>query len=191
MILSAFEALYDRMPPAWMRKVEVAVLMDVFARAFDVDAPSLEGADAGEALVRFREFTAACMEACVEAAGADEAAAARYRDRLGAEALELGRKVRRSLGVRRSNALRVARFFYRGIAIDLDGALPGTLRFGPCFFAGRYSAGDCKFMSAFDEGFIRGLSGLENAALEFSCRLTEGEACCLARFSKPDERGTS
>ena len=57
----------------------------------------------------------------------------------------------------------------------------GGLRFGPCSFSQRYSPRCCWFMSAFDEGFLRGLLGTD-ARLVFSCRLTEGAACCRARF---------
>ncbi|MBQ9043419.1 MAG: hypothetical protein IJ111_11485 [Eggerthellaceae bacterium] len=178
MILSAFETLYDRTPPAWVRKRETAELMDVFAQAFEVEPPNVRLLSADEALSSFREFTAACMEAAL----ADDALALRYRQRLGTGACELGRKVRRMLAVRSSNAFAVARFFYRGIGIELSGEIPGRLRFGPCSFSVRYTPQSCWFMSAFDEGFMRGLSGCEGADLSFSCRLTEGSPFCLATF---------
>lgn len=179
MILGAFETLYDRMPPARVRKFELVALMEVFARAFEVEAPAFGGASADEALRMFREFTAACMEEAL----ADSAVAERYRARLGEGAYALGSQVRRALAVRPSNAMRVARYFYRGIGIELTGDIPGDLRFGPCSFASRYTPLDCWFMSAFDEGFLRGISGQKCAELVFSCRLTEGAPCCRARFS--------
>ena len=182
MILDAFETLYDGEPPEWLQKVEAEALMEVFARAFDVEAPELDSFAADEALAAFREFTAACIDAVSE----DADVAARYRERLGEGAYDLGAKVRALLMVRRSQALHVTRFFYRGIGIELTGELPGALRFGPCFFAERYTPANCWFMSAFDEGFMRGMMGDRKSAcsLSFSCRLTEGADCCRARMDR-------
>ena len=173
----ASQKLFDHTPPAWLRKVEVAMLMNAFADAFDVEPPTLKGMSADDALAAYREFTAACMEAAL----ADDDVAAAYRARLGVAARELGRKVRFATHVRPANAFRLARFFYRGIGIELSGELLGSLRFGPCSFAQRYTPADCWFMSAFDEGFMCGIAGLEGE-LCFECRLTEGAACCCARL---------
>lgn len=178
MILDTFETLYDRTPPTWLRKTETAALMAVFARAFQVDPPNVAGLSAADALAAFREFTAACMGAAL----VDEDAAKLFRRRLGAQALALGDGVRRLLKVRPSAAFRVARFLYSGIGIRVEGALPGAIRFCPCSFAARYTPADCWFMSAFDEGFMRGISGMHDVELVFSCRLTQGASCCLARF---------
>lgn len=168
-------------PPAWMRKMEALVLMDVFARAFDVEPPRLARLSPEAALLAFRSFTAACMEIAAEHAQL----AAYLRGRLGTQAERLGRRVRALLLVRRGRALGVARYFYHGIGIELTGSLPGELRFGPCYFAERYTPQDCWFMSAFDEGFLRGLTGCPEAGLRFSCRLTDGAPCCRARFAQP------
>ena len=173
----ASQKLLDRTPPAWLRKVEVAMLMNAFSDAFDVEPPTLKGMSADDALAAYREFTAACMEAAL----ADDDVAAAYRARLGAAARELGRKVRFATHARPANAFRFARFFYRGIGIELSGELPGSLCFGPCSFAQRYTPADCWFMSAFDEGFMCGIAGIEGE-LCFDCRLTEGAACCCARL---------
>ena len=187
-IAAALDPLWDRMPPAWVRRAESAALMRVFARAFDVEAP------APATLGAFRAFTAACMEAAL----ADPQLAASYRERLGKGAYGLGSKVRAALGLRGSEAggsrqaeraFRVTRFFYRGIGIELSGALPGNLRFGPCYFAERYTPADCYFMSAFDEGFMRGIIGDPDGSLAFTCRLTEGAPCCRARFGQGPELG--
>lgn len=185
MILDAFETLYDRRPPAWLRKVEARELARVFSEAFDVEPPELASLSADEALAAFREFTAACMEAAL----ADGELSARYRERLGQGAFDLGSQVRQMLGVRKGNAFRVTRFFYRGIGIELSGEMPGRVRFGPCSFSQRYTPADCWFMSAFDEGFMRGLSGQEGADLVFTCRLTEGAPFCLAGFGLESDRG--
>lgn len=178
MILNAFETLLDREPPEWVRKFEVAALMGVFVEAFDVEAPALEDLSAEEALAAYRAFTAICMETAMNSSKV----AAANRVRLGEGACRLGAKVRRLLGVRPSQAMRVTRFFYRGIGITLEGDLPGGLQFGPCYFSRRYTPEECWFMSAFDEGFMRGITGRKEADLVFECRLTEGASCCRAQF---------
>lgn len=176
-MLAAFEKMLGWPPPAWVRKVEVAVIMGVFAKAFDVEPPACEDLDADEALSAFREFTAACMEAAM----ADGQVAGAYRERLGAGGLALGTQLRSTLRVRPSSAFRFAQFLYRGIGIELVRDEEGGLRFGPCSFAQRYSPDCCWFMSAFDEGFLQGLLKT-SARLAFSCRLTEGAPCCRAQF---------
>ena len=177
MMLAAFEKVLGWPPPAWVRKVEVAVILGMFAKAFDVDPPALEDRQADECLPVFREFTAACMEAAL----VDERVAAGYRTRLGAGGLRLGTQLRTALNVRPSSSFAFAQFLYRGIGIELSADEEGVLRFGPCFFAERYTSADCWFMSAFDEGFLRGLMNLDGA-LSFSCRLTEGAECCRAEL---------
>lgn len=177
MMHDAFETLLDRTPPAWLRKIEVAALMDSFAKAFDVDPPRLDYLPADEALAAYREFTAACMEAAL----VDKEAAKDYRARLGKEARELGSKIRASVPMCYSSAFRLVRFLYRGIGIELSGELPGTVRFGPCSFAQRYTPADCWFMSAFDEGFMCGIMGIEGE-LCFECRLTDDSPCCRAQL---------
>ncbi len=177
MILGAVEKMLNLPPPAWVRKVEAAVIMGVFAEAFEVEPPACENLSAGEALAAFREFTAACMEAAL----VDDALAAQYRERLGAGGFMLGSRMRSTLNVRPSSAFAFAQFVYRGIGIELASDETGALRFGPCSFAQRYSPQCCWFMSAFDEGFLRGLLRTD-AQLVFSCRLTEGAPCCRARF---------
>lgn len=168
----------ERVPPQWLRRLEARVLMQLFAQAFDVEPPHMGGLTAEEALDRYRAFTAACMEMATES----PELTAYLRERLGTEAERLGDFVRRLLSVRPEDALGIARFFYRGIGIELAGELPGELCFGPCFFSERYTPGDCQLMSGFDEGFMRGLAGMAEAGLVFSCRLTEGAPCCRATF---------
>ena len=176
-MLAAFEIMLGWPPPSWVRKVEVAVILGAFAQAFDVDPPATEDLSADEALAVFREFTAACMEA----ASVDEQLTAVYRARLGASGLRLGTQLRDLLNVRPSSSFAFAQFVYRGIGIELSADESGGLRFSSCFFAERYTPADCWFMSAFDEGFLRGIMSVEGK-LSFSCRLTEGAPCCRAKW---------
>ncbi len=164
--------------PRCARSVEVRVLIRTFARAFGVEPPSLARQDAEQVLATFVAFTAACIELALE----DRRVAAVLRARLGAEAEALGGRIRMGMPLPSGIATSLARLLYRGIGIDLVGDLPGDLRFRSCVFARRYTPQDCWFMSAFDEGFMRGLTGLPDASLAFSRRLTEGATCCCARF---------
>ena len=177
MKLAALEKMLGWPPPTWVRKVEIAAIMGVFANAFDVDPPACEDLTADEALFAFREFTAACMEEALKGGQA----AVPYRDRLGAGGFRLGSQMRDMLSVSAASAFPFAQFLYRGIGIELTSDESGCLQFGPCSFAQRYSPMCCLFMSAFDEGFLRGLLAID-AHLVFSCRLTEGAPCCRARF---------
>lgn len=167
----------DGTPPAWVRKVEIAVIVGVFARAFDVEPPAVEALSADEALGVFREFSAACMDAAL----VDAPVAETYRERLRAGGLELGAQLRTVLRVTPTSSWQFARFAYKGIGIELTGDREGKLQFGPCSFAERYTPQDCWFMSAFDEGFLCGITGFQGP-LVFSCRLTEGAPCCRAQL---------
>ena len=93
----------------------------------------------------------------------------------------IGSQLRSTLNVRASSSFAFAQFLYRGIGIELTADESGGLKFGPCFFSERYTPEDCWFMSAFDEGFLCGIMGIEGS-LCFNCRLTEGAACCRAEL---------
>lgn len=177
MMLAAAETLLNATPPAWLRKREAQVLMAAFASAFEVEPPDIGHQSAISALKSFREFSASCMEA----AQVSQEAVSAYRQRLRDTAYALGKKARLAVPVRPENAFKLVQFFYRGIGIDVSGNAPGDLRFGPCSFAERYNASDCQFMSAFDEGFICGVMGIDGP-LVFSCRLTQGASCCRAHI---------
>ncbi len=168
-----------------VRSLETVVLLRAFGKAFGVEIPSLRGLSPDDALMVYREFTAACMEMALE----DKRLTSVFRPRLGTEARRLGRAVRMLVPFPRSNAFAVARYFYRGIGIGLHVQDDGALRFCPCLFAERYTPADCWFMSAFDEGFLQGLLGHEYSSLVFSRRLTEGAPHCIARFETAIQRG--
>lgn len=181
MMRTALERFLDGTPPPWLRLFETAALMGAFGKALGIETPALEDVSPGEALVIYREFTAACMEIALE----DERVASFCRTRLSEEARALGRKVRHAFPLRRAHAARLVKYLYRGIGIQLEGELPEAFCFGPCSFAQRYTPQDCWLMSAFDEGFICGIMGIEGT-LRFDCRLTEGATCCRACLARKD-----
>lgn len=168
--------LLDGTPPAWLRALETRVICRTFAQALEVGPPTLRGLSAEAALRRLHAFTAAELGAA--RASGD---ASRVRQRLGVRARRLGAVIRRVLPLSQANRQRLVRYLYRGIRIEVEGAMPGELRFGPCSFAQAYTPAHCALMSAFDEGFICGVVGIEGS-LSFVCRLTEGAACCRAHI---------
>ena len=161
------------------RKVEVAVLLRSFSRALGVEAPSLRGASGDEALRMYGAFTAACLRMALE----DERTERYARRRLGEEAFALGARLRPLAGVCPWGGRGLASLLYEGICIKLAWEDGQRVRFGPCAFAAHYSPGVCGLMSAFDEGFLRGILGEPKARLEFACRITEGAPYCRARFA--------
>jgi len=166
----------DGTPPETVRKIEIGMLMQAFANAFGVEPIPVEDLSADQALSTFREFTAACMETVP----VDTPAFETYRTRLRAEAYKLGSKGRDYLSLKPKKVFKAVRYGYRGIGIEIEGELPGTIHFTACSFAQRYTPADCRLMSGFDEGFICGVAGYPEGSLEFSCRLTEGTAECTA-----------
>lgn len=159
---------------SWARKIEVRVLMGSFVRAFGVEAPSVRGMGANEALATYRTFTAACMDMALE----DPSLRRHLRQRLRDEAMKLGTRAR--LFVPSVLAPELLRALYRAIGIDLVFEDHNRLCFASCAFAKRYTPEDCWFMSAFDEGFLCGVLKIDCGELRFACRLTEGATCCRA-----------
>ncbi|MBR3224487.1 MAG: hypothetical protein IKF78_04105 [Atopobiaceae bacterium] len=162
-----------------LRKVEVAVLLRSFSRALGVGSPSLRGANGDEALRIYGAFTAACLQMALE----DERTTRYVRRRLGEEAFALGVRLRPLARACPQGAHGLASLLYRGIRIELAWESDDRARFGPCAFAAHYSPSVCGLMSAFDEGFLRGILNRPEARLEFTCRITEGAPCCCARLA--------
>lgn len=175
-------ALVTKLPvPGVAKTAIVAVLLRVFAGAFDVEPPRVLGASSHQALYAFGEFSAACMEEALKS----PAYAARKRVELESRARSLGSQVRRVLRPRDEELPALVQRFYDTIGIAVEARIPGELRFRRCYFAGRYTPALCAFMSAFDSGFVGGLAG--GGSLRFKARLTEGAPCCLAVLSDQKE----
>lgn len=85
---------------------------------------------------------------------------------------------------KKSSAVRLIVSLYRNIGIDLEMMENGMLCFRHCFFSSCYTPAVCVAASALDDGFIRGLAGLQSSRLCFSQRITEGFSCCLATMNK-------
>lgn len=167
--------------PAVVRRRGLGALMRRTARAFAADAPDIARLPMDEALRRFARFTR--EQADRVAASPEEAA--RARDRLRREARDFGAGLRRRLGVTsRRDAMRAARVLYRAMGVDLRASLAGSIVVRSCSFSSTYTCGTCALMAAMDEGLFAGLAG--EGRLEFTARITEGAACCVAFFAFED-----
>ena len=166
------------------RRIQLRAMTSMFARALSVPAPSVPR-DADEALRVFAQFSASAATQAL--ADAPDGGAA-LRTRLGGFAFELGRMVGRAPVLRRLPAEELLRALYRNIGIDLQAPrLPGQVCMGPCFFASCYEPGVCQFMSAFDQGAMRGVlaaHGHDALALRltFDTRITQGAPVCRAHL---------
>jgi len=175
-------ALLTRLPlPGAARTAVSAVLLEVFAGTFGVEAPRVFGMGPDRALYAFREFSAACMDEALSS----PVYAARKREELEGRARALGEAVRRVLRPGDGELAGLVSYFYAAIGIDVVAHVPGALTFKRCHFAGGYTPALCAFMSAFDSGFVGGLAG--GGSLRFEERITEGAPCCVAVFSDREE----
>jgi len=167
--------------PAGLKKKKLAALFRLTARAFDVNPPPADGLS----LRRMRRLYAEFSRAGAERALADPSGAAEAERRLFDGAFDLGRAIRDELHVATAaEVMTAARVLYRGLGIDFKGWASGDIVIGRCYFEPHYSASICRLMSRLDAGVLAGLAG--GGRLEFSERLTEGAACCRARFTFPE-----
>jgi len=102
--------------------------------------------------------------------------------RLYENAYRLGRLPGRLLRVQGvDDTMTLGRFLYGILDIDFEGSANGEITIDRCYFSNYYSPEVCRLMSAMDRGLLAGLAG--GGDLAFSQRITEGHACCRARFT--------
>lgn len=178
--MSIARTLLHTRPPQWLSQLEVRLLMRACLQAgaqvgiTSVKAPTAYG------LETFRSLT----EDLARATQDNGTLRLDLMHELGIRAEKLGRMARRVLFANTSDAFVIMRFLYQGIGIEIEGHLPGTMKFTSCFFAQTYSKDTCCLMRAMDEGVMRGLAGGGN--LTFSARITEGCNACTACFVRKD-----
>ena len=153
------------------RRVEIQLLMNLVTSSLDLPGQRLLRVPSGQSLDIFAAFTAKHLASC-----SDE-----QRQRLHANALRLGRSLRRFLIHRDDESVTGLIFLlYRNIGIVMEGMFPEKVIVRSCFFCRHYSPGICSAASMMDSGVISGLMG--GGKLEFSARLTEGAPCCICRL---------
>lgn len=163
--------------PARLRLEKIRELAALTARAFGTAPPAMTGRSVRRDLEAYARFT---RDSADRAAGS-EADLALLAARLRREALVFGRSLAAGFGIRdRGQALRLVRLAYRAIGIDLVAAPDGSITVSRCSFSRSYTPETCRLIAALDEGLISGICG--EGRLEFSNRMTAGEAECRARF---------
>jgi hypothetical protein len=172
-------ALLELRMPARLRRAGLDELAATAAGAFACPAPRLGGRTHADRLEQFARFTAGeAALACTQER--DQVVRAELRR----EAEQLGRRLRRRLGVRSpGQALRALRLLYGQLGIDLGVPDAGKLEMTRCSFSSFYDAQVCRVMSAMDEGIVSGLTG--GCRLRFERRMTEGAASCIASLAEP------
>jgi hypothetical protein len=172
--------------PGFVRRACIARLARITADAFGVPAPGVDGARgarrmrAREALEAYAAFSAQGAAALLRTGRGLSTAEAR----LFSNARDLGRRLRRALGIRtRAEGMGVARALYRMIRVDFRptasaGAAPGGTAFEVprCFFASHYSPAVCRLVSSLDAGLLAGLT--DGGQLSFARRITEVASSC-------------
>jgi predicted ArsR family transcriptional regulator len=166
--------------PASLRRAGLNELAAAAATACESGRPHWRSRRLSDRLQEFAHFTS-LRAATASAERRGEAA----RDRLRQEAEEVGRRLRRRLGVgSHDEALRALRLLYQQIGIELQTPRCDRIEITSCLFSRFYDPATCRFMSAMDEGIVAGLTG--GWQLRFEARLTEGAHSCAASLARPE-----
>jgi predicted ArsR family transcriptional regulator len=172
-------ALAELYMPALLRRAGLDELAAAAATAYDCPRPQWQRRSHPERLQEFAYFTAgrAAM------AGGNGRGVA-VRNQLRRESEELGRRLRRRLGVGSlDEALRTLKLLYRQIGIEMGTPEQTRIEITSCLFSPLYDPATCRLMSAMDEGIVAGLTG--GWQLRFEARLTEGASSCVAFLARP------
>jgi hypothetical protein len=181
--------LLRHLPGGIYRRRLLDELAQTTAAAFGTGAPDWRGSPYADRLAAYAEYTNAAAErlATPTVPVTDALIADVAKERLYRDAVDLGAKLRRRLGIRGpKDALLVLGLLYRQIGIEVSGQATGggtaaeraDLHVSRCFFADHYAQPTCRLMGALDAGVVDGLFG--GASLEFSQRITDGSPCCRA-----------
>jgi hypothetical protein len=163
--------------PELLKRMVICRLTTLCAAAFQCPVPGLKGLSANQLLENYARFT---ENAIRERLPLNNDGRSALRNRLYQQAFQTGQRLRDRFGPADLNdALRLLRFLYRMIKIDLqsDPQANGII-ISQCFFSRYYSSEVCQIMSAFDQGLAAGLSG--GTSLEFQGRITDGCEFCRA-----------
>lgn len=170
-----FKKLLDRWEwnaPKHFRLMQIRILANMTAKAFDVPPVRISASSANRALVKYGAFT----KRCLRSGTADP-------KRLYCVSYELGSRIRRMSGFTEKEDLqRLVFFLYRNIGITMEGSIPGEVVISKCFFSQGYTPAQCALISFIDSGIVAGLCG--GGKLVFFRRITEGCGQCKACFYK-------
>jgi len=168
--------------PAIVKRQALVQLFRATAAAFQADMPRLSGLSREQCLLAYARFTADQADEALRQGGDLSA----LQERLYRNAYRLGRTLGWLLRVRSvDDVMAFGRFLYDILDTDFDGSDSGKasaeITISRCYFSSYYSPEACQVMSAMDRGLLAGLAG--GGELAFIERITEGHACCRARFT--------
>ena len=164
----------ERHPLALFSRIQLQLLLNVTAQAFDVTGKQIWHLPYEHALEEYAIFT----ENALGLSRADP-------NRLYQKAYALGSHIRKITGFTDNGDLRRLIFFlYRNIGVHMDGRIPGEVTVSSCYFSRSYTPEQCALMSFMDSGIIAGLWG--GGHLDFTGRITEGCGDCTAVFRRDD-----
>jgi hypothetical protein len=168
--------------PAIIKRTALVQLFRATAAAFQADMPRLTGLSREQCLLAYARFTTDQAEEALRQGGD----VSELQERLYRNAYRLGRTLGWLLRVRNlDDVMALGRSLYSILDTDFDGSDSGKasaeITISRCYFSSFYSPEVCQVMSAMDRGLLAGLAG--GGDLAFSQRITEGHACCRARFT--------
>jgi hypothetical protein len=162
--------------PGSIRSKKLDQLFTATADAFQVPPLPLKGYSHDECLEKYARFTAGNAAEVIKRGEVQQ-----VKERLHCNAGRIGRDLRRELGVvTMEELMQACRVIYKALKIEFQGDSCGQVQIRSCFFSSFYSPEVCSLISSLDEGLLSGLSG--GLKLEFSRRITEGNACCTAQL---------
>jgi hypothetical protein len=166
--------------PQSIKMAETGNLFSATAQAFGVAGPvDLETETIEALLAEYAAFTRKHAERILRDRKSQDAAKKKLFD----SAFAIGARLRKELGIRNFNDVRVAaRAIYRALKIDFSCENNGDVVVRKCFFSKYYSADICTLISSLDSGLVAGLS--EGMTLSFSERITGNNTCCRARITR-------
>lgn len=161
-----------------LARIEIQLLMHLTASAFGERPLRVWHRPRGEALSAY----AACTRDWMKSTAKEPDALRRDMYR---KSLRMGRLLRGlTFFLGDAGHTRLVFALYKGIGIDMRGALPGSIEVRSCYFSSYYTPGMCALISAMDDGIVSGIMG--GGRLTFARRITEGCGCCRANLTRSE-----
>lgn len=170
--------------PQRVKRWALVDLFDVTAAAFESDVPPLAGLSPDECLLQYALFTQHHTESLIR--NGQDLDYVQHRLYQGARELGAIQHTRFRIHTVR-DVMAMGRVLYRVLGIDFRGDAQGEIVIKHCYFSRFYTSQSCQIMSAMDRGLFDGLMG--GGQLQFSARITDGQATCQARLRRREDAG--
>lgn len=161
--------------PNFIKKMILAELFKITARAFQAEIIECSGMTYEEGLTDFASYTSKLARRALQ----DGQDIENIKERLYKGSLKIGQQLRKWFKINTmGEVMEAAVVLYDVIGIDFIGNSDGEITINSCFFSIYYNKEICGIISALDKGIAAGLTG--GRELNFTQRLTEGKDCCQA-----------